>query len=104
MAKPKEDPAAEGLRALMERHEQAKRDNPVVDERWWVVDYWPSISTSDEYSDFWTEPREVFAGGYFKTLAEAEKFVESHAPEKGATLMVRHENKRRITKEEWVKW
>lgn len=105
MANPKEVNQENWMKELREREEKRRVDNPVIDERWWVVDYWPEERYSDEYSDSnWREAREKVASGYFKSRDEAVEFIENHNPEPRAMLLIRHQNKRRITKEEWVNW
>lgn len=104
MAKPKNDPTTEWFRSTVDRMEKRKAESPVVDERWWVVDYYPIVRYSDEYENGWTQAKEEIASPYFNSLEDAEKFIEEHLPESGAELKIRHQNKRRITKEEWVNW
>lgn len=104
MAKSKVDPDKNWLKEVLERDAEKRKNTPIVSERWWVVDYWPSVRASDEYSDYWTTEKEVFAAGYFYSYDEAEQFLETHTPEAGAQLKVKHQNLRRITEDRWVNW
>jgi|ERR1044072_299983 hypothetical protein len=105
MAKPKTDPDKNWLKDLLAAEAEKKKNTPIIAERWWVVDYWPEERYSDEYSDSnWREAKSVIASGYFKTRAEAESFIETHEPEKGATLQIRNQKLRRITEDRWVNW
>lgn len=82
-----------------------KATSPVIDERWWVVDFWPETRYSDEYSDTNFRPSKTIpVSGYFSAREDAERFIENHDPAPGAKLLIKHQNKRRITTEEWVSW
>lgn len=87
-----------------ERRKKLKAESPIVKERWWVVDYFPPRRESDEYSDYWTDTKETRVSIYFDSEAEAQTFVSTHNPATNAELLIRHENLRRITREEWVAW
>lgn len=102
MAKPKKDAGPNWLEKGLVRHEQRKINNPVIAERWWVIDYWPPIQYWHDEQE--RSARSRMASKYFETRAEAEEFVNTHDPEPDAQLIIKHQNKRVITTEEWVNW
>lgn len=105
MATPKQNSdLGDWLERWAKERKRLKAESPIVKERWWVVDYFPPRRESDEYSDYWTDTKECTASEYFATEAEAQEFLNTHEPEPNAELRIRHENLRRITREEWVAW
>lgn len=107
MAKPKtqEDDDPLGLLRWAAERKKLKENSPILMTRWWVVDYWPASTYSDEYSDGNVRPaREQRASGFFNSEEDAQAFVDKHLPEPGAELRIKFENLRRITKDEWVNW
>lgn len=102
MATPKSNETTNWLQQSLRSLEQRKVDNPVIDQRWWVCDYFPEVQY---WHDEQPRPaRAVRCSDYFSTREEADEFVREHNPEKDAELRIYHQNKRRITTEEWVNW
>lgn len=83
---------------------QARRAaNPVVAERWYVIEEYPAWKEWGYYGAT-HPPKSVRCSGFFDTLGEAERYVDTHDPDRGATFKIKHQNKRRITTEEWVNY
>jgi len=104
MAQYKRKPVGSWHKDLMQAHEDRMMANPIVRERWSVVDFYPSVKYSNEYEDGWTDQRAETASQYFETEEEAEDWMELVDPERGAELQTRHEYLRRFTDERWVTW
>lgn len=105
MAKLKQENKGSYLDTFKKLSDQMKANSPVVETRWYVVDFYPSVSYNDErYGIEWTEPRYEIASQYLKTEEEAEKWMSLCDPEKGAELRIYHENRRVFTEERWVQW
>lgn len=105
MAKLKQSEKVSFVDQVRAMDERMKANSPVVNERWYVVDYYPGRRAPwhDEYND-WIEPSAEIASPYFDTQQEALDWFKTHDPEAGATLVVRHENCRVFTEERWVPW
>jgi len=83
---------------------QARRAaNPVIAERWYVTEEYPAWEEWGYYGKT-HPPKSIRCSGFFDTRVEAERYVDKHDPEKGATSKINHQNKRRITTEEWVNY
>ena len=105
MAKLKETPQGNFIDYLTKYSEKMNVDSPIVYERWYVVDYFPSVrQSSGYYGDEWSKAEAIKASDCFNTLKEAEDYVATHSPDTGAELIIYHENKRRFTEERWVSW
>lgn len=105
MVKSKVDQDRNWLKEMLAAEAEKRRTTPIVGERWFVVEHWPEERYSDEYSDTnWRPAKTVVVSGYFDSKEQAQQFVDTHEPEKGATLRIRYQSKRRITEDRWVNW
>jgi len=104
MARYKRKPVGSWHKDLMQAHEDMKKASPIVKERWYVVDFYPSVKYSNEYEDGWTDESTIIASQYFDTQLDAAEWMSLCEPEQGAELQIRHEYLRRFTEERWVTW
>lgn len=108
MVRPKIDPADDfknWLKQSQEAFEAKKASTPIVATRWYVAEHTPAYRSGDEYSDFWVDAKTTKVSVWFETEAEAVEWADKHLPDNSnGKLLVKHQNRRVITTEEWVNW
>jgi len=87
--------------ALREQSEDFNKRNPIVDQRWYVVEITPAYNTGGYYDQDIPEKREIVSS-YFDNPKDADEWLTRHEPDDGKTLKIIRDNKRRFTHERWV--
>ena len=100
MVKEKNRPSlAESLRRQAEDFNER---NPVIKERWYVVEVTPSRYVHDTHGGYWTEGLVVAVSPYFYSDKKfAQQWMDEHEPDEGKRLEIRHNKLRRYTYEKW---
>lgn len=71
---------------------------PIVDERWYVVEYWKA--SEDDFGG-WVSPKTKVCSRDFKTQPEAQAFIDRHDPAPGAVFQIKHEYLRERKVRDW---
>lgn len=74
--------------------EKARSDAEIVGTRWYVYEHTPEVPYDGGW-DRGTPAKNVTVSGYFDTREDAQEWMDRHEPDKGNTLVIGKQNKRR---------
>jgi hypothetical protein len=81
--------------------EKKRDESPVVAERWYVTEAWNS---SEDDLGAYVSGGQRRVSDVYDNQDDALAWIEEHDPAPGTQFKIIHQNKRVITREEWVSW
>jgi len=71
----------------------------VIAHRWYVIEIRPAY---EDYDGYYVPPKTVAQSPYFDTQEEAQEFLDTHDPDDGNTLKLRHQKLYERIERRWL--